>query len=135
MIVELLPLFITLLIAGALAGITAGLFGNGGGFVVVPALVFVFSILADPTSDLIFVAIGTSLATIVISSARSVIAHRARGAVDFDVVKSWAPWLLLGVGVGLYLHLSLGRISYILYSLGEYWFIPFTSSFRRPSQT
>ena len=103
MIVELLPLFITLLVAGALAGITAGLFGNGGGFVVVPALVFVFSILADPTSDLIFVAIGTSLATIVISSARSVIAHRAKGAVDFDVVKSWAPWLLLGVGVGLYL--------------------------------
>ena len=103
MIVELLPLFITLLVAGALAGITAGLFGNGGGFVVVPALVFVFSILADPTSDLIFVAIGTSLATIVISSARSVMAHRAKGAVDFDVVKSWAPWLLLGVGVGLYL--------------------------------
>ena len=103
MIIDLLPLFLTLLIAGALAGITAGLFGNGGGFVVVPALVFVFSILADPASDLIFVAIGTSLATIVISSARSVIAHRARGAVDFEVVRSWAPWLLVGVGVGLYL--------------------------------
>ena len=99
MIVDLLPLFLTLLFAGALAGITAGLFGNGGGFVVVPALVFVFSILADPTSDLIFVAIGTSLATIVISSARSVIAHRARGAVDFEVVRSWAPWLLFGVGI------------------------------------
>ena len=115
MIVELLPLFITLIVAGALAGITAGMFGNGGGFVVVPALVFVFSILADPTSDLIFVAIGTSLATIVISSARSVIAHRAKGAVDFDVVKSWAPWLLLGVGVGLYLA-SFAR-PYQLYSV------------------
>ena len=63
---EILGLLLTLSAAGALAGITAGLFGNGGGFVVVPALVFVFSLLGDASADLIFVAIGTSLATIVI---------------------------------------------------------------------
>ena len=98
---EIIGLMLTLGAAGAVAGITAGLFGNGGGFVVVPALVFVFSILGDPTADLMYVAIGTSLATIVISSARAVQAHRARGAVDFDVLRSWSLWLILGVGLGL----------------------------------
>ena len=43
----------TLCAAGAAAGITAGLFGNGGGFVVVPALVFVFTLLGDASADLI----------------------------------------------------------------------------------
>ena len=90
----------TLCAAGAAAGITAGLFGNGGGFVVVPALVFVFTLLGDASADLIYVAIGTSLATIVISSARAVQAHSARGAVDFDMLKSWAGWLIIGVVVG-----------------------------------
>ena len=98
---ELLLLLLTLSVAGAAAGITAGLFGNGGGFVVVPALVFVFSILGDQNPDLIFVAIGTSLATIVVSSARAVRAHQRRGAVDFEVLKTWALWLVLGVFIGL----------------------------------
>jgi uncharacterized membrane protein YfcA len=98
---EIIALVLTLCAAGAIAGITAGLFGNGGGFVVVPALVFVFSLLGDPPSDLIFVAVGTSLATIVISSARAVQAHAAHGAVDFDVLKSWAAWLVVGVIAGL----------------------------------
>ena len=69
---EILGLLLTLCAAGAAAGITAGLFGNGGGFVVVPALVFVFTLVGEPSADLIYVAIGTSLATIVISSARAV---------------------------------------------------------------
>ena len=56
-----------LALAGAFAGVTAGLFGNGGGFVVVPSLIAVFSILGETTSDLIYVAIGTSLASIVVS--------------------------------------------------------------------
>ena len=65
---EILGMSLLLAAAGAMAGITAGLFGNGGGFVVVPALVFVFSFQGNSSEDLIFVAIGTSLATIVISS-------------------------------------------------------------------
>ena len=60
-----------------------------------------FSFLDNPNPDLIFVAIGTSLATIVISSARAVKAHHSRGAVDFDVLQSWALWLVLGVILGL----------------------------------
>ena len=72
---EFLGISLLLAAAGAVAGITAGLFGNGGGFVVVPARVFVFSFEGNSSDDLIFVAIGTSLATIVISSTRADLAH------------------------------------------------------------
>jgi uncharacterized membrane protein YfcA len=87
--------------AGAVAGITSGLFGNGGGFVVVPALLAVFPLFTDQQDSLVYVAIGTSLATIVVSSARSVQAHHARGAVDFEVLRDWSIWLLIGVLIGL----------------------------------
>lgn len=95
--IELLWFVVTLCITGAIAGLTAGLFGNGGGFVVVPALLAVFPFFTPPSEELVKVAIGTSLASIVVSSARSVIAHRARGAVDFDILRSWSIWLILGV--------------------------------------
>ena len=98
---EFLGISLLLATAGAVAGITAGLFGNGGGFVVVPALVFVFSFEGNSSEDLIFVAIGTSLATIVISSTRAVLAHHSRGVVDYETLKSWSIWLLIGVLVGL----------------------------------
>ena len=98
---EILGMSLLLAAAGAMAGITAGLFGNGGGFVVVPALVFVFSFQGDSSEDLIFVAIGTSLATIVISSTRAVLAHHSRGVVDYETLKSWSIWLLIGVLLGL----------------------------------
>lgn len=83
-------------------GITAGLFGNGGGFVVVPALLRCF-LFTPPSEALVKVAIGTSLASIVVSSARSVMAHRAKGAVDFDILRSWSIWLILGVGGGVFI--------------------------------
>ena len=98
---DLLGLLATLCLAGAFAGLTAGLFGNGGGFVVVPVLLSVFPLFGETHANLIYVAIGTSLATIVVSSARSVQAHREHGAVDFDVLRTWAIWLVLGVAIGL----------------------------------
>lgn len=87
--------------AGAIAGLTSGLFGVGGGFVVVPALLAVFPFLTDSTDNLMLVAVGTSLATIVISSARSVHAHSKRGAVDFDLLRDWSAWVVVGVLGGL----------------------------------
>lgn len=102
MVVSDMLLFLALLSgAGVIAGITAGLFGVGGGFVVVPALLAVFPFLTEQTDDLMMVAVGTSLATIVVSSARSVHAHAKRGAVDFQLLRDWAVWVILGVGVGL----------------------------------
>jgi len=99
-LLDALVLLLALLAAGALAGLFAGLFGVGGGFVVVPALLLVFSSLA-PTPHELHVAIGTSLATIIVTSMRSVQAHRARGAVDFVILRDWAPWLTVGVLGGI----------------------------------
>lgn len=101
--VELIWFVLTLCFAGAIAGLTAGLFGNGGGFVVVPALLAVFPFFTESSASLMKVAVGTSLASIVISSARSVQAHKKRGAVDFDVLKSWSIWLVIGVAGGLWI--------------------------------
>ncbi|MEM0952794.1 MAG: sulfite exporter TauE/SafE family protein [Pseudomonadota bacterium] len=92
---------LALLGAGAIAGLTSGLFGVGGGFIVVPAMLLVFSLLLDVGPHDLLVAIGTSLATIVVTSLRAVQAHRQRGAVDFDVLKGWAPSLVIGVLIGL----------------------------------
>lgn len=94
---------LAMLAAGLAAGFAAGLFGIGGGFVVVPALLLVLPLLGGTKAELAHVAIGTSLATIVATSLRSVQAHARRGAVDFDLLKSWAPWIVAGVGAGVLL--------------------------------
>lgn len=99
--IEVLLVLVAMLAAGAVAGITAGLFGVGGGFIVVPALLTVFPLFSENADKHIYVAIGTSLATIIVSSVRAVQAHHRRGAVDFVVLKNWAPWLLSGVLLGL----------------------------------
>ena len=106
MLADALPLILSMLVAGAFAGLLAGLFGIGGGFVVVPAVAAVFTILStgdNALSDdkIMHVAIGTSLATIIFTSIRSVQAHAKRGAVDFNILKQWAPWVVLGVVLGL----------------------------------
>ncbi len=90
-----------LLAAGAVAGLSAGMVGVGGGFVVVPALLFVAGMLAQEIPNELHLAIGTSLATIIVTSLRSVQAHHKRGAVDFAILRDWAPWLTFGVAVGL----------------------------------
>jgi uncharacterized membrane protein YfcA len=99
--VDIILVVIALLGAGAVSGVTAGLFGVGGGFIVVPALLAVFPLFGATNEKHIFVAIGTSLATIIVSSARSVQAHAKRNLVDFDLLRQWAPWLVGGVMVGI----------------------------------
>ena len=117
---EVLGLIVTMCFAGAIAGITAGLFGIGGGFVVVPALLAVLPLFSDAGEQLIYVAIGTSLASIVISSARSVQAHHSRGAVDFDVLREWSIWLVIGVAGGLYVaSIADGRGLFVLFAAGD----------------
>ncbi len=96
-LLETLPLLAALLAAGGVAGLSAGLFGVGGGFVVVPALLLAFGALLDGGNSDLYVAVGTSLATIIVTSIRSVQAHNSRGSVDFDILKTWAPWIVFGV--------------------------------------
>lgn len=140
---ELVAFLVALLGAGAIAGVTAGLFGNGGGFVVVPALLAVFPFFSENSGELMRVAVGTSLASIVISGARSVQAHRKKGAVDFDILKSWSLWLIAGVGLGvliasivngekLIVVFASGVLAYSIYFLFPHWFKPRAKVFEMP---
>ena len=93
-------LAVALLGAGTLAGFAGGLFGIGGGFVVVPALLLILPLLGTGPADLAHAAVGTSLATVLFTSLRSVRAHARRGSVDSGVIRSWAPWVVLGTICG-----------------------------------
>lgn len=77
-----------------------GLFGIGGGVVIVPVLYLVFTQGGADPSIAMKTAVGTSLATIIITSFRSLRAHHKRGAVDFDVLRRWGPFIALGAVAG-----------------------------------
>lgn len=98
-------LVLSMLLAGLFAGFVAGMFGIGGGFVVVPALAAVLTVLPHEggNAHIMHVAIGTSLATIFFTSLRSVQAHARRGAVDWSILKGWLPWVVAGVIAGVVL--------------------------------
>ncbi len=97
---DLLVPLLALLLAGAGAGFAGGLFGIGGGFVVVPALVLILPLMGAAPDQITHIAIGTSLATIIFTSLRSVRSHALRDSVDFSVLKSWAPWVVGGTILG-----------------------------------
>ena len=97
---ELALLLGALIGAGAVAGVIGGLFGVGGGTVLVPALFYAFAVLGVGGEANLHVAIGTSLLTICATSWRSLATHRAHGAVDETVLKTWTPWVAFGGLVG-----------------------------------
>lgn len=112
---------VAMLGAGLFAGFAAGIFGIGGGFVVVPALFVVLPLLGGTHDAIAHVAIGTSAATIIVTSIRSLLAHAKRGAVEFEVLKAWAPWIILGDGLGVLLagHVD-GRILTMIFAVGVF---------------
>lgn len=92
---------ILLLVTGAFAGVLAGLFGVGGGIVLVPAFLYVFTQAGFGGPDVMQLCLATSLATIIVTSARSVLAHHRKGAVDWQVLKTWAPGICAGALIGV----------------------------------
>jgi len=96
-----LPMFLLLLAIGAFAGVVAGLLGVGGGIILVPAFYFAFSGLGYDSPQLMQICLATSLATIVFTSIRSVMAHNRKGAVDWDILKSWGPGIAVGAALGM----------------------------------
>lgn len=84
------------LLTGAVAGFFAGLLGVGGGVVVVPLLTVIFAGQGFPANEVMHLALGTSMATIVFTSLSSMRAHHAHGAVRWDIVRHLAPGLVLG---------------------------------------
>jgi uncharacterized protein len=92
-----------LAVAGIAGGMLAGLLGVGGGIVVVPALYYIFTYIGIDPAVKMHLAVGTSLATIVPTSIRSVRAHQQRGGFDKSLFKSWAPAIVIGVVIGTFL--------------------------------
>jgi len=97
---ELVMLALWIAGAGILVGILAGLFGIGGGAVIVPVLYEVFRALDVPEDVRMQLCIGTSLAIIVPTTVRSYVAHKKRGAVITEVVRIWALPAIIGVATG-----------------------------------
>ncbi|HWP94305.1 MAG TPA: sulfite exporter TauE/SafE family protein [Gammaproteobacteria bacterium] len=85
---------------GALTGLLAGLLGIGGGLIVVPALLYLFAWQDVAEAARMHLAIGTSLATIVLTSTAAVHAHHRRRAVDWPIVAHLTPGLFAGGAAG-----------------------------------
>jgi uncharacterized protein len=90
-------------LAGAATGFLAGVFGVGGGAVIVPVLYELFGLLNVPEAVRMPLCVGTSLAIIIPTSIRSFQAHKAKGAVDMSILKIWAIPVILGVLAGSYI--------------------------------
>ncbi|MDB5523854.1 MAG: hypothetical protein JWM58_1617 [Rhizobium sp.] len=93
---ELVIFALAMIAAGAVSGLLAGLFGVGGGAILVPVFYQVYGLVGVPDAVRTHVAVGTSLAIIVPTSIRSFKAHQARGAVDISILRNWAIWIPLG---------------------------------------
>jgi uncharacterized membrane protein YfcA len=94
---ELLELALLLVAVGALSGFLAGVFGIGGGAILVPVFYECFRLAGVPLEVRMPLCIGTSLAIIIPTSISSFRAHYARGAVDMEILKQW--WLPVVIGV------------------------------------
>lgn len=98
---NLMLLVAALVAAGAVVGFMSGLLGIGGGGILVPVLYETFSALGVDPSIRMHMALATSLAIIIPTSYRSFSAHRAKGAVDADLLRRLGPWIVAGVGLGI----------------------------------
>ncbi|MNL29148.1 Sulfite exporter TauE/SafE [compost metagenome] len=85
---------------GVVSGVAAGLFGIGGGAVIVPALSNALLLMGYDAEVVQHVAVGTSLAIIIPTGIMSARAHHKRGALDVAVLKLWAPFIVAGTFIG-----------------------------------
>ncbi|MCL2790317.1 MAG: sulfite exporter TauE/SafE family protein [Desulfobulbus sp.] len=99
MSVEIIAMY---LVVGLIAGVLAGLLGVGGGLVIVPMLVFCFTKQGVQADQIMHLALGTSLASIMFTSISSFMSHHKRGAVDWMIVKQIVPGILIGVFAGTF---------------------------------
>ncbi len=101
---EIVPIYLLL---GAVAGFLAGLLGIGGGVVLVPLLSMIFTGLAFPAAEVLHLALGTSIATILFTSVSSLRTHHAHQAVLWPILRSLTPGILLGTLIGSRLAVAL----------------------------
>ena len=87
-------------LSGVAVGFLAGLFGVGGGIIMVPILVYAFKATAMAPEHVVTTALGTSMAAIVFSSAQSAYGHYHKGSASVDKIRRAAPWVVAGVLIG-----------------------------------
>ena len=92
--------WLSYLLLGAFAGTIAGLLGVGGGLIIVPVLVFIFTGHQFASDVIVHIAVGTSLASIVVTSISSTWAHHRHGAVIWPVFRRLAPGIVIGTFIG-----------------------------------
>lgn len=97
----LVPLVGLLMVIGAFAGVLAGLLGVGGGIILVPAFFYAFSALGYDSPQLMQICLATSLATIIVTSLRSLNSHHKKGAVEWGILRGWGPGIVVGAIVGV----------------------------------
>ncbi len=90
-----------LLVIGAFAGVLAGLLGVGGGVVLVLAFFYAFQTLGYDGPQLMQMCLATSLATIIVTSLRSVLSHNKKGVVDWAILRRWSPGIVVGAVFGV----------------------------------
>jgi len=108
--VLLAQMLLLLVVIGGFAGVLAGLLGVGGGIVLVPAFFYAFQTLGYDGPQLMQMSLATSLATIIVTSLRSVSAHNKRGAVNWEILRGWAPGIALGALAGVLVAASLRSV-------------------------
>lgn len=95
---------VTYALLGIFAGLMAGMLGIGGGLIIVPILLWLFTLQGNVPADIMMqVAVGTSLATIILTSIGSIWTHHQKGAVDWGIVRLMLLGLLIGSVSGSYL--------------------------------
>ena len=107
----LLPVLLSLVVIGAFAGFLAGLLGVGGGIVLVPSFFYAFQSLGFDGPQLMQVCLATSLATIIVTSLRSMQSHNKKGSIDWELLRKWSPGISIGAACSVLLAANLGSAS------------------------
>ena len=122
---------------GAVVGFFAGLFGIGGGLIMVPVLSFLFSAQDFPSDRIMHLALGTSMAAIIFTSLSSLRVHHINGAVNWNIVRLFTPGIIFGTFCGVALVnslsgmcLSIFIILFIYYAATKMWVNSATSPSR-----
>jgi uncharacterized membrane protein YfcA len=117
----MIVIFLASVLLGAVAGLMAGLFGIGGGLVIVPVLAMLFAAEGFPSELIMIMSVATSLATIVFTSISSVLAHHRLGSVLWSKVMALGPGIMVGAAVGAvvadYMAGEVLRFLFIIYLL------------------
>lgn len=111
---NILHIILLLFASGAFAGILAGLLGVGGGIILVPIFYYSFSSLGSDNGQLMQICLATSLATIIFTSIRSVLSHHKKNAVDWEILRTWAPGIIIGAIIAVFVASTLRSNTLVL---------------------